>query len=285
MNFADAVEDLVERSRLGEQNASSQIDVLGEQYRRGRGFVESQGGDWRQIQRSYQAIEAYVASHPYVVTVEATPCEPCSPPATSAPTSVNLGSPRERHRERRTREDLALLPPEVIAILRGSPPRLPPGQSMVTNSSAPPAAIPLPGSSPAGAILSKTASFGQDASPAAPGSVCALLCALPLASLGANADPDQAADDRYLACAVVLLAFGPMLTSRRVSDAASALGTREAWESFLRGVNLVGPPGAVSLDVYHFAGRAHGRASRIQRVRRGESPSILDPAMAWELGE
>lgn len=235
-----------------------------------------------------------MTSHPYVVTAEVTPCEPCAPPArssnatlsnmgvTSTPTGMNLGSRRAR-RTRRAARDLMLLPPEVIAILQGEPPRLAPGQSVVTTSA--PSPIPLPGSSPAGVILAKTASFGQDSSPAAPGRVSALLCALPLATLGPNADADDPPDDRYLACAVVLLAFGPMLTSRRVSDAASALSTREAWESFLRGVNMLGPLQDASIDVYHFAGRAHGQASRIQRVRRGESPSILDPAMAWELGE
>ena len=176
----------------------------------------------------------------------------------------------------------------MLAILGGRPQGLAPKESVGTTTAALPSSppIPLPGSSPAGAILAKAAAFGQDPSPAGPGGVCALLCALPLATRP-DARVEDPPDDRYLACAVVLLVFGPMLTSRRVSDAASAISTRGAWESFLRGVNLLGrvTDAEPSPDVYHFAGRAHGQASRIQRVRRGESPSILDPAMAWELGE
>jgi hypothetical protein len=56
MNLEDVAEDLVERSRLGEQNATAHIALVGEQYRSGM------GGE--QVRRSYDAIWNYIQKGP-----------------------------------------------------------------------------------------------------------------------------------------------------------------------------------------------------------------------------
>ena len=56
MNLDDVAEDLVERSRLGDQNATAHISLVGEQYR------TQIGGD--PVRRSYAAIWRYLQSGP-----------------------------------------------------------------------------------------------------------------------------------------------------------------------------------------------------------------------------
>jgi len=56
MNLEDVAEDLVERSRLGEQNATAHIALVGEQYRSGMGGEP--------VRRSYHAIWSYLQNGP-----------------------------------------------------------------------------------------------------------------------------------------------------------------------------------------------------------------------------
>jgi hypothetical protein len=71
MNLDDVAEDLVERSRLGEQNATAHISLVGEQYRSGI------GGD--SVKRSYEAIWTYLQNGPRKGRRRRKPQPPLSP--------------------------------------------------------------------------------------------------------------------------------------------------------------------------------------------------------------
>jgi hypothetical protein len=287
VNLEAGIEDLVERTRLGEQNAGAQLDVLGEQYRRGRAFVESQGGSWEQVVRSFKAAERYVMTHP--CDADAGCDVMAAPESRRIGTGVDwegsrqlIGTPIKRRLARRRAARGEPLEPRSLGM---SPD--PNRQPQVPEELPPPVL----------AILRQMAIFGAEPTPQGAQRAGAMLCGLP------EVAPGSVGEDALL-CAVVLLAAGPVISSRRVADAAEAVSDRGAWEKFLRGANM---PGTVVLrsepsttpsfgwerhrdwdvpqDPYTFAGSAYGRAARLQMVRRGAHPGILDPGLAWELGQ